>query len=139
MKQHNSGSKVDLRAGELSCGMRSSLILLLFLLVSFGFGAFFTGGKVWDGIWGPFFNILKKPRKGALNLPSESEVLPALPSESEVLALGDDAPDSKLLGQSSSRTPRGEQSSMTVSSKFNDLNSNHDQNPNISSPTFMHA
>lgn len=129
MKQHNSGSKEDLRADELSGGMRSSLILLLFLLVSFGFGAFLTGGKVWDGIWGPLFNILKKPRKGALNLPSESEVLPALPSESEVLALGDDASDSKLLGQSSSRTPRGEQSSMTVSSKFNDLKSNHDKIP----------
>lgn len=103
--------------------MKSSLILLLFLLVSFGFGAL-LGGKVEKGCCGPFFNIRKKPRQFWFSLGSESVVVLLLASESEVLALGEDVSDSKLLGQSSSRTPLGEGSCILISSSnCNDLKS----------------
>jgi hypothetical protein len=83
-------------------GIRSSLILLLFLLVSFG--TFFNGWKVWKGfsdpfkVWkgfsDPFFSSLKKPRHWLLvRFPLGH------PSESEVLALELGVSDSWLLGE----------------------------------------
>lgn len=84
LKQLSSVSKLVFKAGEFNCGTSSSLILLLFLLVSFG--TFIRGGNVWKGIWGPFFSILKKPRQFG-----------AFASVSEVLALGVTGSDSEFL------------------------------------------